>query len=211
MIRPFAVLSAALACAGAASAGMTQSWLTAEVVDNGGISDGSGANLAGSATYDLYWNNFGASTVGINGFNLGSAAQPDLAPFRIFYSGTAFNHAFGSDTAPNGALIPAFPALEFDSYFDVGGQAVSFVPGSAGFSNGEVIGTWFTQPPVEVAVGERLRFLRLTVFGELDFINSSIEVGFSDNTTRVFGLVPPAPGAAAVFGLGAIAATRRRR
>ena len=212
MIRSLAVLSA-LACAGAASAGVSQAWLSFEVVDNGGISDGSGANLAGSTTYDLYWNNFGymdLPTIGVNGFNLGTAAQPDLAPYRVFYTGTAFNHAFGSDGAPNPALIPAFPALAFDSFFDVGGSPVSFVPGSAAFGNGEVIGTWFTQPPVNVAVGERIRFLRLTLLdGELDLARTSIEVGFSNNTTAVFGI--PAPGAAALLGLSGLVAARRRR
>jgi uncharacterized protein (TIGR03382 family) len=215
MIRSFAVLSA-LVCAGAATAGFINEpgWLQIEVVDNGGISDGSGANLAGSTTYDLYWSNQGymdLPSIGVNGFNLGTAAQPDLAPYRVFYTGTAFNHAFGSDGAPNPALIPAFPALAFDSFFDVGGSPVSFVPGSAAFGNGEVIGTWFTQPPVEVAFGERIRFLRLTLLdgGEIDFARTSIEVGFSNNTTAVFGI--PAPGAAALLGLGGLVAGRRRR
>ncbi len=210
MVRLLSGAAALTLVAGLANAGMAQAWLTAEVVDNGGISDASGANLAGSTTYDLYWNNFGASTVGVNGFNLGSAAQPGLAPYRMFYTGTVFNHAFGSDTAPNAALIPSFPALAFDTFYTVGGGAVSFVPGSASTTGGEVLGTWFTQPPVSVGAGERVRFMRLTVFGELDMINSSMEVGFADNSTGVFVFVPT-PGAAALLGLGGLVAARRRR
>jgi uncharacterized protein (TIGR03382 family) len=210
MVRLLSSAAALTVVAGLANAGMSQAWLSFDIVDNGGISDGSPANLAGSTTYDLFWNNFGSEAIGVNGFNLGTAAQPGLAPFRMFYTGTVFNHAFGSDTAPNAALIPAFPALAFDTFFDVGGQSVSFVPGSASTTGGEILGTWFTQPPVNVAAGERLRFMRLTVFGELDIVNSSMEVGFSNNTTGVFTFVPT-PGAAALLGLGGLVAGRRRR
>ncbi len=211
MVRMISAAAALTLAAGLANAGVVTPWLEAVVVDNGGISDGSPADLAGTITYDLFWTNNGDSTVGVNGFNLGTAAQPGLAPYRMFHTGTVFNHAFGSDTAPNPALIPAFPALEFDSYFAVGNSAVSFVPGSASFAGQEVLGTWFTQPPVMVAAGESLRFMRLTIRdGVLDMTNSTMEVGFSDSTTGVFGFVPT-PGAAALLGLGGIAAIRRRR
>lgn len=211
MVRLLSGAAALTVVAGLANAGMSQAWLSFEVVDNGGISDGSGANLAGTTTYDLFWNNFGSEAIGVNGFNLGTAAQPGLAPYRMFYTGTVFNHAFGSDTAPNAALIPAFPALAFDTFYAVGNGAVSFVPGSAAQTNGEVLGTWFTQPPVQVAAGERLRFMRLTINGgELDLVNSSMEVGFANNTTGVFTFVPT-PGAAALLGLGGLVAGRRRR
>lgn len=215
MVRLLSSAAALTLVAGIANAGMATAlpWLEFDVVDNGGVSDGSGANLAGTTTFDLFWRNNGYQglpSIGVNGFNLGTAAQPGLAPFRIFFSGTAFNHAFGNDVAPNAALIPAFPALAFDSFFDVGGAPVSFVPGSAGFANGEVIGTWFTLPPVNVAVGERIRFMRLTITGELDLDNSSMEIGFANNTIGLFSFVPT-PGAAALLGLGGLVTARRRR
>lgn len=165
-------------------------------------------------------------TVQVNGFSLGAAANPGLTPERLLFSnGAAFNHAFGSDIAPNPALIPAFPELAFDSYFAMGDQAVAFVPGSVAFDNtiGVVLGTWFTQPPLMMNPGDRLFALQLTIL--LDSVSpipsvggagSSIEVGFADNTTAVFD-IPfaqiPSPGAFAALALGALgalAAHRRR-
>jgi hypothetical protein len=209
MISAAAALTLA---AGVAHAGVVLPWLTAVEVDNSAV-----ASLDGFTTYDLYWNNFGSETATVNGFNLGTAAQPGLAPYRMFFTGDAFNDPIGGDTAPNPAFFPVFPALEFDSYFTVGNGTVSFVGGSTSFAGGEVLGTWFTQPPQAVAAGEALRFMRLTVSGALDQVNSTMEVGFTippvigrGGNEIVFGFVPT-PGAAALLGLGGIAAIRRRR
>jgi hypothetical protein len=212
IVRMISAAATLTLAAGVAQAGVYLPWLTAVEVDNSAV-----ASLDGFTTYDLYWNNFGSETATVNGFNLGTAAQPGLAPFRVFYTGEAYNDPIGSDVAPNPAFFPVFPALEFDSYFTVGTGAVSFVGGSTGYINGEVLGTWFTQPPQSVAAGAALRFMRLTVSGELNQELSTMEVGFTipPVTGRganeiVFGFVPT-PGAAALLGLGGIAAIRRRR
>lgn len=165
-----------------------------------------------------------SETVQVNGFNLGTGANPGLTPERLLFSNaSAFNHAFGSDVAPNPALIPAFPQLAYDSYFAMGDQSVAFVPGSTAFdnTNGVVLGTWFTQPPVMMNAGDRLLALQLTLVVESTMplpsvggAGSSIGVGFADNTVGVFDIPRaqiPAPGAFAAFSLGALAATRRRR
>lgn len=162
-------------------------------------------------------------TVQVDGFNLGTAANPGLTPERLLFSnGSVYNHPFGSDVAPNPALIPAFPQLAYDSYFAMGDQSVAFVPGSTAFdnTNGIVLGTWFTQPPVMMNAGDRLLALQLTLVVESTIPlpsvggpGSTIGVEFADNTVGVFD-IPfaqiPAPGALAALTLGAFAAHRRR-
>ncbi|MBX3352191.1 MAG: hypothetical protein KF684_04600 [Phycisphaeraceae bacterium] len=188
-------------------------------VDNGGISDGSGANLSNFLTFDLFLN-AGDQSMSVNGFNLGTAANPNLAPYRIFTDGAVFNHALGGNSSPNPALFPAFPALAFDTYLAVGNGAYADVPGSVNLSgaNGEFIGTWFTQPPQVVAAGGSLFVGRFTVSDTATFLGgngSAIEVSFT-GFEEVFKVPrvrsePAAPGAAGVLALGAFAATRRRR
>src|SRR5690606_27827419 len=184
MVRLIASAAALTVVAGMASAGMDPlPWLSFQVVDNGGGSDGF-INLAGTTTYDLYWTNEGGlgTTVLLNGFNLGTAAQPDLAPYRIFHTGTAAQHTLGGNTPPSDALVGSFPLLAFDSYFaigDVDAANISFVGGSAAFQPGEVLGTWFTQPGVSVGVGESIRFMRLTIDGDIDVENSVLQIGLT--------------------------------
>jgi len=207
MIRLTAAAAALTVAAGAATAGVdvTGAWLTFQEVDNSAV-----ASLAGFTTYDLYFNNFGNSAVQVNGFDLSSAAQPGLSPYRIRYTGNVYNDPVGNDVAPNPAFFPVFPALEFDSYFAIGGAAVQFVGSSVSWTGGEVLGTWFAQPPTTVGVNESIRFMRITVSGDVDFANSEVGVGFADNTLGAFTFVPT-PGAAALLGLGGLVAGRRRR
>ncbi len=172
----------------------------------------------GAVTFRLHF--VANESLSLNGFNLGTLANPGLTPERIYFNGTVFNHAFGGDSQPNQALIPAFPELAFDSYFAIGNQAISFVPGSQNLSgaNGEIIGTWFTQPPIAMNAGDRLLALQVTIQALPDSWiggnGSSIGVGFADNTTAVFD-VPlariPSPGACGMLALAGAVASRRRR
>ena len=215
MVRMIA-LTAGLAVAGSALAGIQGRGFRWAEVNNGGVSDGSGANLSGFRTFDLFLD-AGSASMSVNGFNMGTAAVPDLAPYRIFTDGAVFNHAFGGNSSPNPALVPAFPALAFDTYLAVGNGAFSDVPNSVNLTgaNGQFIGTWFTQPPQVVAAGGSLLVGRFTVSDNTTFLGgngSAIEVGFT-GFEQVFsiGNAIPTPGAFALMGLGGLVATRRRR
>ena len=149
------------ALSSAANAALTASWVN---VPNGGISDGSGANLAGSQTFDLIAN-----------LDVGD----DFQSMRIFSdppaATTFFQHSFGSGGPnhgpPNTALIPAFPALAFDSYFDDNGNFT--VLGSTDGTNDLPPPGIFSTTDIAVAGGDLisvttggpLRLMRLTFFG----------------------------------------------
>src|SRR5690606_10522561 len=123
--------AAGLAVAGSALAGIAQPWLSYQIVDNGGVSDGSGQNLTGTTTLDLYWtNNFG-NTIGVNGFNLGSAAVPDLDPYRIFVHAPVYNHPLGGDVRST-AFEGVFPTIAFDTYLAFGDVAAGNITVVAG-------------------------------------------------------------------------------
>jgi MYXO-CTERM domain-containing protein len=86
-------------------------------------------------------------------------------------------------------------------------------------ANNELRFTTLTQPPVAMAPssnpnGAELGILRLTVQSttHLGGFNDTVEVGLAGGqvvTVHVFP--PPAPGATALFGIGAIVGGRRRR
>lgn len=171
-------------------------------------------------TFDLFFN-AGSSAARVNGFNMGFAANPGFDPNVILTDGVIFNHAFGGDAAPNPALIPAFPALAFDTYLAMGAQPISFVPGSTDLTGivvdgvRELRGTWFTQPPIDIAAGDSLFVGRFTVDADATFLGgngSTIEVGFDFGVqTFAVGNAIPTPGAFALMGLGGLVAARRRR
>ena len=50
----------------------------------------------------------------------GTANSPLL--IQIEGGGTFYNHSFGSNTAPNAALIAAFPQLAFDTFVTIGAK-----------------------------------------------------------------------------------------
>lgn len=216
MRTPFLAVSlSSFLCAAGALAGL-QPPIQLQVVDNGGISDGSGANLAGSTTYDVFlFNNTGATVSGIVGFDLGSQATGSPALYGIPVAGTIFNHSFGTDSNPNPALIPAFPALAFDSFWTIGDQPVgSFEAGSVDLIGADgLLNAQFTVSgaPIDLISGDRIRLARITFLsGDFDFTGAfGLAAVLVDGSRVEFGI--PSPGAFAALTLGALAATRRRR
>lgn len=184
-------------------------------VDNGGVSDASGADLSNYRTFDLYFN-IGAQAGLVAGFNMGYAPNPsidDPQPF-IETDGDIFNHAFGNDLEPNEALFDLFPALEFDTFVTSGGMETLTVPQSVdltGDNNGELRGVWLTPGGVTLGAGESIWALRITVT-DFTYLRGSIQVGLGVEGVPYFD-VPnvPAPGAAGIFALAGLALTRRRR
>lgn len=53
-------------------------------------------------------------------------------------SGSIYQNAFGTDTAPNSALIPAFPEVAFDSFVTLGGYTTATADAVPGFAGGAV-------------------------------------------------------------------------
>jgi hypothetical protein len=152
------------ACSTLANAALTASWVSVPIPPGTTDSSGSpGMPLAenGFRTFDLVVNR---------------DAGDDFQSIRIFANapagGSYFQHTFGaSATPPNSALIPAFPALAFDSFFDDNGnfQILGSTDGNVDlpppgvFSNSQlaVSGGDLTND----ILGGPLRLLRLTFNG----------------------------------------------
>lgn len=169
-------------------------------------------------TLDLYFV-AGDQGAAVNGVNMGYAADPLFDPNFLLTNGTVYNHAFGGDTPPNPALIPAFPALEFDTYLALGDRPVTTVTNSVdltGNNNGELRATWFTIPPIELDPFERLRLLRVTVSDDATFLGgngSQLEIGFVgfERTYAIPRSIVPTPASIATLGFASLVAARRRR
>lgn len=166
-------------------------------------------------TFDLYFT-AGSASAQISGMNMGITS---ITPYFLATDGTVFNHPFGGDGPPNPVFLPAFPALEFDTYLALGDTLPAFVGGSVDLSgNGGMLrGAWFTQPPIELLANERLRILRVTVGDDTTFLGGSgsqLEVNFV-GFEQVFSIPPvqsvPTPGGALALGLASLVAARRRR
>jgi hypothetical protein len=209
------VIGLALLPATAACAGDFFSPIALQYLNNNGVSDATGANLAGSVTYDIAVHNItGRDLSAIVGFDFG-AQSPDSPPLDgIPINGTIFNHYHGTDTVPDDSLLPAFPALRYDSYWSLGDQPVEFEPGSVDLDakdsllNGRFM---FHGAPVNLAAGEFLRVGRVTFLeGNFDYERPfGFDAILEDGSRVRFGV--PAPGASATLGIATLCPSRRRR
>jgi len=99
-----------------ASAALTASWVNVPIVP------ATDTDSSGSPGMPLIANGFHTWDLVLN-----RDPGDDFQSMRIFGNapagGTYFQHSFGaSATPPNPALIPAFPALQYDSFFDDNGN-----------------------------------------------------------------------------------------
>jgi MYXO-CTERM domain-containing protein len=183
-------------------------------IDNGGVSDASGADLTGYRTFDLYFN-IGAQDALVTGVNMGYAPNPaidDPPPF-LETDGLVFNHLFGSDLQSNAGLVAAFPALEFDTFVTFGGVDTLVVPNSVdltGNNSGQLRGVWTVPGGVMLTAGEQLWALRITVT-DFTYLRGTIQMGLG--ATVPYFDVPnvPSPGATGLLAVTGFALTRRRR
>lgn len=205
MIRPAVVLVAA-ACGLAHAAPLPA--LTFETVENSSV-----PSLSGFTTYDVYFTNLASMTLtGVAGFDFASTAGP--AQLGIPVSGAVFNEAsVGGNAAPDPALFPAFPAVEFDTYWTIGGQAISFTPGTVdlagadGLLNGEFT---LASGAIDIATADRVRVARVTINGAID-VDRLIGFRVILATGERIPFIVPGPGAACVLSLGLLGVARRRR
>ena len=145
--------------------------------------------------------------------------------------GTFYNHPFGGDSAPNPALIAAFPSLAFDSFVTIGkkvstGDQLTITPGFPGV-NGTQVSTnssgWAVTPnnpqgnPFDAANsfpgnGQILigQFSTANGFG----IAGTMLLQFVSNGVpgqAVVSFALPTPGALAMMGVAGLIGVRRRR
>jgi MYXO-CTERM domain-containing protein len=225
------MISAATAltlAAGIASAGVSTPTFEWVQVDNtvgnpgGDAINGALWNSNNWVTYDLFLTVSGAT---VNGVNLGSAEGEEN--LGLSFDTAVFNTQgfVASDFESNAQ--GTFSASLYDTYVDLGtnnpgGNAASQMLGVAlnGLvpQSGVLRGAWSSNPPnggtAQDASGG-IRILRISFDGDAlgrgGIGSGDVQIGLATGviTARVGAI--PTPGAAALLGLGGIAALRRRR
>ena len=215
MVARARVVGLAILVSSAACAGDFFAPIALEYLNNNGVTDATGANLAGSVTYDISVHNItGRALHAVVGFDFGSqsAGSPPLHGIPI--NGAIFNHHHGTDTLPDESLLPAFPAIRYDSYWCINDQPVVFEPGSVDLDakdsllNGRF---WFPGAPIDLGIGDRVRVGRVTFLeGNFDYERPfGFDAILADGSRVRFGV--PAPGSCATFTIAIVCAMRRTR
>jgi MYXO-CTERM domain-containing protein len=228
------MISAATAltlAAGIASAGVAPSFEWVQVDNTVGNPGGDAINgAAWSAnnwvTYDLFMTYDGL----VNGVNLGSTDDPAEAGLGLSFDTAVFNTSGFVASDFESAAQGSFSASLYDTYVTLGsnnpgGTASTQLLGIAlaGLvpnANGVLRGAWAQNPPsggTAQDATDGIRLLRISFDGDAlggrgnGIGSGDIQVGLSTGiiTARVGAI--PTPGAAALLGLGGIAAIRRRR
>ncbi|MGP1309517.1 MAG: hypothetical protein ACTS27_04890 [Phycisphaerales bacterium] len=225
MIRLFTTLGA-LSISAAAFAGFSASheWVQVDnTVGNPGADGLNGAawNSNNWVTYDLYLQ----GDFMLNGVNLGSAPGEDH--LGINFDTAVFNTSGFVASDFETAAQQAFAASLYDTYVTLGGNnAGGAAPnellgiGLNGLQpvNGVLRGAWAHNPAnggSAVDASQGVRILRISFDGDALAGGGALGTGIIEIGTPqgVFEyiIVVPAPGAAGVLALSALAATRRRR
>jgi hypothetical protein len=155
--------------------------------------------------------------------------------------GEFYNHPFGSDLAPSTAFVNAFPSLAYDSFYTIGIKALATgeinalnlvnLPHLTGTSVHTTNGSWGLVPPTaaqgnpfdpvhcypgdgRVLIGQ----FSMDIPDEGPYgVTGEFLISFVSDGTVVlqsyvnFSAIVPAPGLPALFGLGGLLLTRRRR
>ena len=187
-------------------------YLTLEVVDNGGLVDGTTYDLyanvdAGGRVDAVYGDGANTLSIGVNGGNF-------------------VQNIYGGNTSMdiNPAFLPIFPSLAYDSFVTIGltdstGNALNNIGiDFTGFAAGGTLstdnGTWFVTPDDAQGneSGGRVLLGRFTIDG--GELVGSINLQGRDSSGTVWnadGVWIPAPGALALLGLAGLASRRRRK
>ncbi len=229
MVRMISAAAALTLVAGIASAGLnpTFNWVQIDnTVGNpgGDALNGAAWNSNNWVTFDLIMTVDGM----VNGVNLGSA--PGEENLGLSFDTAVFNTAGFVASNFESAAQASFTASLYDTYVDVGSNnANGLAPdqllgvGLNGLvpQNGVLRGAWAQNPPNGGTAQDGsagIRILRISFDGDALMVRGSdigageIQVGLSTGviSANVQGIIPT-PGAAALMGLGGLAAFRRRR
>jgi len=163
----------------------------------------------------------------------GTAGSPML--IQVLGGGTFYNHNFGGNTAPNAALIAAFPSLAFDTFLTVGAkQFTPEFPDNTVFTPGfpPLTGTglftnstgWAVSPidpqgdPFNTDYSSGNGQILLAQFATADgtgfsgtWVMRYQSSGQSTQSAQSFVHIVPAPGAVGLLGVAALFGVRRRR
>ena len=162
----------------------------------------------------------------------GTANNPML--IQVLGGGTFYNHAFGGNTAPNAALIAAFPSLAFDTFVTIGAKQFTptlpdntvLTPGFGPLTGTQLFTTvsgWAVTPidpqgdPFNTDYSSGNGQLLLAQFATADgtgfsgtMLTKAVSNGIIGQYVVSFFHVP-APGALALLGTAGLLGARRRR
>ncbi len=150
--------------------------------------------------------------------------------------GTFYQHQFGTDTAPNAALLSIFPSLAFDTFVTIGAKAIGpgyqnppplvLTPGWPGFGPSSLVGTnlaWANTPdepntdpfnPAFVNGNGQVLIGQFTTLNGTGIVGMCRIVVFSNNVGTQIDVSffhVPGPGALAPIGIAGLVSRRRRR
>jgi len=163
----------------------------------------------------------------------GTAGSPML--IQVLGGGTFYNHDFGSNAAPNAALIAAFPSLAFDTFVTIGAKQFTptfpdntvMTPGFPPLTGTQFFTTasgWAVTPidaqgdPFNTDYSSGNGQLLLAQFATADGTGFSgtwlmrfVGNGVNAQAIQSFVHIIPAPGAVGLLGVAALFGVRRRR
>ncbi len=166
-----------------------------------------------------------------------AVAGTNNAPLLIQVEGggTFYNHAFGGNTAPNAALIVAFPSLAFDTFVTIGAKTFSptfpdntvLTPGFPPLTGTQLFmnaSGWAVTPidaqgdPFNTDYSSGNGQILLAQFATADGTGFSgtwlmrfVGNGVNAQAIQSFVHIIPAPGAVGLLGVAALFGVRRRR